>query len=291
MNSRHHADLERARTHCPKQMTHGPCDGVRASGACEVDAELPCPYLNILDTLPWRRPVILEKMHPRSSRAQGRLELALHGGKFVVIAEAYTPDSANLSGLVDTYTAFEDKITAVNIAEHALASPHASSLAAAALFERAGIEAILNLTCRHRNSIDLQGEILGAAALGVKNVFCVTGDHPALGDHPEAKAVFDLDALELISLTKKLRDERKFLSGRGLEHPPDLFIGAAANPFTRPAELQAERVAGKVAAGARFIQTQAIFAVPQFKCFVRQLRSFGVFGYAHLIAGVAVWRW
>lgn len=281
-------DLLRARTLCPKSMINGPCGGVRASGACEVDAELPCPYLDILDTLPWRRPVILDETHPRSSHLQGGLERALHAGKFVVIAEAYTPDSADLSRLIETYRVFQDRITAVNIAEHALASPHASSLAAAALFEKAGLEAILNLTCRDHNRIGLQGEILGVAALGVKNLFCVTGDHPALGDHPEATAVFDLDSLELISLAKTLRDEGRFLSGRRLEHAPNLFIGAAANPFTRPAELQAERVAAKVVAGARFIQTQAVFGVADFERFVAQLRSFAVFEHAHLIAGVAV---
>ena len=281
-------DLFRARTLCPKHMTHGPCGGVRVSGACEVDAALPCPYLEVLDSLPWRYPVIPQKRLEPPTRSEGKLERALHSGEFVVIAEAYTPDSADLSGLIATYSAFKDAFTAVNIAEHALASPHASTLAAAALFERAGMEAIINLTCRDRNRIGLQGEILGAAALGVKNVFCVTGDHPALGDHPEAKAVFDLDSLELISLAKTLRDEGRFLSGRELERSPDLFIGTAANPFTRPAELQAERVAAKVAAGADFIQTQAIFDTADFAVFAAQLWAFGVFEHAYLIAGVAV---
>lgn len=280
-------DLLRARTLCPKSMTNGPCGGVKASGACEVDDAWPCPYLEVLNVLPWRQPSLqgVATFSPRDSKS--KLERALHSGEFVVIAEAYTPDSADLSGLIETYRVFQDRITAVNIAEHALASPHASSLAAAALFERAGIEAILNLTCRDRNRIGLQGEILGAAALGVKDVFCVTGDHPALGDHPEAKAVFDLDALELISLAKGLQEGR-FLSGRELEHPPELFIGAAANPFTRPAELQAERVAAKVVAGADFVQTQGIFDVARFEGFTRQLRDFGALERAYLIAGVAV---
>ena len=275
-----------AQTLCPKHMTHGPCGGVRPSGACEVDEALPCPYLDVLDTLPWRRPVMPER--ERTGRGAGKLERTLHSGGFAVIAEAYTPDSADLSGLVQTYNGFKDKITAVNIAEHALASPHASTLAAAALFEQSGVEAIINLTCRDRNRIGLQGEILGAAALGVKNLFCVTGDHPALGDHPEAKAVFDLDSLELIALAKRMRDESILLSGRRLEHPPHLFIGAAANPFTRPYDLQAERVAAKVAAGADFIQTQGIFDVARFEGFTKQLRDFGALERAYLVAGVAV---
>ena len=275
-----------AQTLCPKYMTNGPCGGVTPAGACEVDGALPCPYLDMLDTLPWRQPVMPER--EGSGRGAGKLERTLHSGGFAVIAEAYTPDSADLSGLIQTYNGFKDKITAVNIAEHALASPHASTLAAAALFEQKGVEAIINLTCRDRNRIGLQGEILGAAALGVQNLFCVTGDHPALGDHPEAKAVFDLDSLELIALAKRMRDEGVLLSGRRLEHPPRLFIGAAANPFSRPYELQAERVAAKVAAGADFIQTQGIFDVTRFEGFVQQLRDFGALERAYLIAGVAV---
>ncbi len=284
-----HAARERARTRCPKRMVNGPCGGVRPSGGCEVDEALPCPYLEVLDLLPWRQPVIQgDVLEARLESSQGKLERTLRAKRFAVVAEAYTPDSADLSGLVASYRAFKDAFTAVNVAEHALARTHASSLAAAALFEQRGVEAILNLTCRDRNRIGLQGEILGAAALGVKNLFCVTGDHPALGDHPEAKAVFDLDALELIALAKRMRDEGVLLSGRMLEHPPALFIGAAANPFTRPAELQAERVAAKVAAGARFIQTQAIFDLAGFGVFVQQLRDFGVLERAYLIAGVAV---
>ena len=275
-----------AQTLCPKHMTNGPCGGVTPAGACEVDGNLPCPYLDDLAFLPWRQPTMPKGRAVRGG--EGRLERTLRSGQFAVIAEAYTPDSADLSGLVQTYSAFKDKFTAVNIAEHALASPHASTLAAAALFKQSCVEAIINLTCRDRNRIGLQGEILGAAALGVKNLFCVTGDHPALGDHPEAKAVFDLDSLELITLAKRMRDEGALLSGRRLEHSPHLFIGAAANPFSRPYDLQAERVAAKVAAGADFIQTQGIFDVARFEGFVQQLRDFGALERAYLIAGVAV---
>jgi methylenetetrahydrofolate reductase (NADPH) len=277
--------LAEAKAQCPKQMTHGPCGGVRAQGGCEVDATLPCPYLSITESLPWRRPVVVEQKQLYSS---GRLEQALDAGEFVTIAEVYTPDSANLQSLIDSYLPLKDHITAVNIAEHALATPHASTLAAAALFEQAGIEAIINLTCRDRNRIALQGEILGAAALGVKNLFCITGDHPALGDHPQAKAVFDLDGLELISLVQQLRDSGTLLSGRSLTETPRLFIGAAGNPFSPPAELQAERVAAKVARGANFIQTQAIFDLEGFEQFTRQLAGYGVFNAAYLIVGVAL---
>ncbi|MEM9679690.1 MAG: methylenetetrahydrofolate reductase C-terminal domain-containing protein [Bacteroidota bacterium] len=285
--------LTQAREICPKCMEHGPCGGVRANGGCEVNEGLHCPYLDVLDDLPWRQPQLSKSQDHRlrpqdEAYSQGKLEATLRAGNFAIIAEVYTPDSADLSQLIAQYTPFKDNITAVNIAEHALATPHASTLAAAALFERAGLETIINLTCRDRNRIGLQGEILGAAALGVPNIFCITGDHPALGDDPTATPVFDLDSLGLIALAKQLRDDGTLLTGRKLTTSPDIFIGAAANPFSTPINLQAERVAAKVAAGANFIQTQGIFDVSGFTTFVEQLRDWGALEYAHLIAGVAL---
>lgn len=280
--------LEWARAICPKSMLNGPCGGVREDHSCEANRELPCPYLSVLDLLPWRGATATNtsatKLQPKTASA---LEAALCRGEFVVIAEAYTPDTADLTLLIEAYAAFKHKIHAVNIAEHALATPHTSTLAAATLFKRAGIDAIINLTCRDRNRIGLQGEVLGAAALDIDNVFCVTGDHPVLGDHPNAKAVFDLDSIELIKTVKGLCDG-SMLSGRRLERSPALLIGAAANPFSHPVHLQAERVAAKVRAGARLIQTQAIFDIDGFGAFVAQLESYGVFDEAFLIAGVAV---
>lgn len=278
--------IDNPRDTCPKHMRNGPCGGVTPAGACEVDAALPCPYLAQLDALPWRRPTVPAGRAPL--RSAGRLEATLRAGGFALIAEAYTPDSADLSGLVARYAALAPLITAANIAEHALATPHASALAAAALFARAGVEPIMNLTCRDRNRIALQGELLGMAALGVHNVFCVTGDHPRLGDHPQAAPVYDLDSLELIALARRLCDTGALASGRPLGVAPRLFVGGAASPFSPPYALQAERVAAKVACGAEFIQTQAVFDVEGFAAFVRQLEATGALERAWLIAGVAV---
>lgn len=275
-----------ARQICPKRMRNGPCGGVRPGGACEVDPHLACPYLAELDVLPWRGPRVPHGRPPR--RGEGRLEEALRTGRFAVVAEAYATDSADLGPLVSRYASIRDRITAVNVADHALAVPHASPASAAVLFERAGIEAVLNVTCRDRNRIGLQGDLLGAAALGIRNVFCVTGDHPALGDEPEAKGVFDLDSLELVSLARSLCDEERLPNGRGLETAPRLFVGAAANPFATPVALQAERVAAKVSVGADFIQTQAVFDTEGFSGFVDQLRDFGALRRTWLIAGVAI---
>ena len=271
---------------CPKQMTHGPCGGVSVAGRCEVDAARRCPYLDVLDELPWRAPKVSRDL--TQARREGRLEATLRSGRFALVAEVYTPDSADLTRLVEAYLPLKDRVTALNIAEHALATPHASTLAAAALFEREGLETIINLACRDRNRIGLQGEILGAAALGVKNLFCVTGDHPKLGDQPGAKAVFDLDSLELIALAKRLRDEGELLGGRKLSAAPKLFIGGAANPFSPPVGLQAERVAAKVAAGAGFVQTQGVFDLDNFATFVDDLHAWRVLDHAYLVAGIAI---
>ena len=278
--------LDAAQQICPKHMLNGPCGGVSPGGGCEVDAALPCPYLAITKSLSWRAPRVPSGRPPQ--RSAGRLEATLRRGEFALIAEAYTPDSADLGGLVRRYTAFDQRITAINIADHALATPHTSTLAAAAIFERHGLETIVNLTCRDRNRIALQGEILGAAALGVSNLFCITGDHPQLGDHPDATPVYDLDSLQLLALGRRLCDEGRLLSGRPLDVAPQLMLGAAANPFTPPVELQAERVAAKVAAGADFIQTQAIFDIDRLEQFVDQLRQHGALDRAWLIVGVAV---
>ena len=278
--------LELARQRCPKRMHNGPCGGVTAAGMCEVDAALACPYLEITDELPWRNPRVPGGRSPQ--RSAGRLEASLRAGAFVLIAEAYTPDSADLAGMVATYSALGNRITAVNIAEHALATPHASTLAAAALLERAGVETIVNLTCRDRNRIALQGEVLGAAALGIHNLFCVTGDHPRIGDHPQAQAVYDCDSIELLQLARHMCDRGQLLSERRLAVPPRLLLGGAASPFSPPYTLQAERVAAKIAAGADFIQTQAIFDLESFGDFVGQLGALGALERAWLIAGVAL---
>ena len=270
-------------------MTHGPCGGVAPGGGCEVDAMLRCPYPLIADQLPWR--VAVDARADFSDlRANNPSPLAqkLRRGEFVTIAEMYAPDSADPAAHIARYEQFAEQIDAVNIANNALATPHLSTLATAALCERVGLPSIINLTCRDHNRIGLQAELLGAAALGIQHVFCITGDHPALGDHPKAKGVFDLDSFGLIRLARRLRDEGEYESGRPLTTRPQWLIGAAGSPFSQPLALQAERTAAKVHAGAEFIQTQAVFGPQPFSDFVTALRDLGALERAWLIAGVGV---
>jgi methylenetetrahydrofolate reductase (NADPH) len=283
----HDVDYPKIIALCPKHMLNGPCGGVRASGTCEVSESIICPYPSAANVLPWR----LRTSAPQGRHNQlsaGTLAQKLRAGQFVTIAELWPPDTIDFGGHIARYAAFQDKIDAVNIASNPLATPHVNTLATAATFERHGFATIMNITCRDSNRIGLQADLLAAAALGVQNVFCITGDHPALGDHPHAKGVFDVDAFGLIALARRLRDTGQFESGRATHGKPNWLIGAAGNPFSHPQALQAERAAAKVFAGAEFIQTQAVFSAEAVRGFVNQLADFGALALAWLIVGVGV---
>jgi methylenetetrahydrofolate reductase (NADPH) len=272
---------------CPKHMRHGPCGGINPDHTCEVDDSLPCPYLPLLEKLPWRLEAPLDGL-AHSQVAQSRLAERLRSGNFALVVEVYPPAGSDLAPFLQRYEPFRRRVDALNVADNPLSSPYLSALATAALFERRGFPTALNITCRDRNLIGLQADLLGAAALGIQNVFCVTGDHPVLGDHAYAQPVFELDSIDLIGLARKLRNAGSLESGRPLDSRPTYMIGAAASPFSIPSEIQAERAAAKVAAGAEFLQTQAVFNFEIFRNFTKQLADFGALEGAWLIAGMAV---
>ena len=179
---------------------------------------------------------------------------------------------------------------AINATDASGAHCHMSSVAICALLTRAGYEPVYQVSCRDRNRIAIQGDLLGAAALGVRNVLCLTGDDVSVGDHPEAKAVFDLDSIQLLQTARIMRDEGTFLSGRRLTVPPPLFLGAASNPFAQPYDWRPLRLAKKVAAGAQFIQTQYCFDVPRLRGFMAQVRDMGLHELVYILAGVGPLR-
>lgn len=227
-------------------------------------------------------------MESNSYAPAGTLAARLRDDQFLVVVEVYPPGGADASPMLERFAPLREHIAAVNVADSPMATPLMSGMAAAALFERSGIPAMYNMACRDRNIIALQCDLLGAAALGIQSVFCITGDHPTAGDHPEARPVYEIDSLQLIGLARQLRDEGIFESGRPVDSPPSYLIGGAGSLLKEPLSREAERTAAKVAAGADFIQTPPVFDMKLFREFVNRLRDLGVLEQARLIAGVSL---
>ncbi|MHB1054253.1 MAG: methylenetetrahydrofolate reductase [Thermoleophilia bacterium] len=215
------------------------------------------------------------------------LEQVLADGKFAVTAELGPPKGADPQVIIDKAGLLTGHADAVNITDNQTAIARMSSMAAAKLALEQGLEPIMQMTCRDRNRLGMQADILGAAALGIKNLLCLTGDHQSFGNHPEAMGVFDLDSITLIRMVRQMRDEGIFQSGEELSSPPRLLIGAAANPYADPFPFRALRLAKKVEAGIDFVQTQIIYNVDKFEEFMAQCRELGVTERCKILAGVA----
>jgi methylenetetrahydrofolate reductase (NADPH) len=211
----------------------------------------------------------------------------LAAGGFAVTAEISPPRGAGTASITRTAALLRDWVDAANVTDNQGSSVRLASWAGSLAALAAGLEPVMQMTCRDRNRIALQSDLLGAAALGITNVLVMTGDHPSSGDHPAAKPVFDLDSAELLSALRGMRDEHVLLSGRTLDPAPDCFLGAVENPFAPPA-VSAERLSRKVDAGAQFIQTQFVFDVPAFSRWMAQIRDLGLPGRCYILAGVGI---
>jgi methylenetetrahydrofolate reductase (NADPH) len=222
--------------------------------------------------------------------AGGRLERVLRSGRFAVTAELNAPDSADPADVYDNALVLAEVCDAINATDGSGANCHMSSMGCCALLTRAGYETVLQMSCRDRNRIAIQGDLLGAAAMGVRNVLCLTGDDVSVGDQPEAKRVFDLDSIQLLRVARTMRDQGVFLSGRRLTTPPRLFLGAAANPFVPPFQWRPHRLAKKVEAGADFIQTQFCFDVARLRDYMRGVRDLGLHEKVFILVGVGPLR-
>ena len=216
----------------------------------------------------------------------GRFERVLRAGQFAVTAEIAPPDSADPADVYQRAALFDGYVDAINATDSSGANCHMSSMGICSLLTRRGYAMILQQSCRDRNRIAMQGDILGAAAMGVCNILCLSGDGVESGDHPEAKPVFDMDSISALGMVRHMRDEQQFLSGRTINSPPRLFLGAAANPFAPPLDFRPHRMAKKIAAGAQFFQTQYCFDVERFKTFMAQVRDLGLLEQAYVLAGV-----
>jgi len=174
----------------------------------------------------------------------------------------------------------------MNATDGSGANCHMSSVGMCALLTRIGYAPVMQIACRDRNRIAIQGDVLGAAAMGVTNILCLTGDGVQAGDQPEAKPVFDLDSMSLLQTVRSMRDQGEYLSGRKIDTPPKVFLGAAANPFAPPYDFRPQRMAKKIAAGAQFIQTQYCFDLPRFRTFMARVRDLGLLEHCFLLAGI-----
>jgi methylenetetrahydrofolate reductase (NADPH) len=212
-----------------------------------------------------------------------RLSEKLRSREFVVTSEIGPPKGVNLEKCLGDADRFGDTVVAINVTDLQSAVMRIGSLAVCAKLVERGLEPVFQLTCRDRNRLALQSDLLSAWALGIRNVLCLTGDHPVLGDHVEAKAVYDLDSVQLLRAASTL-NEGKDLAGHDLDGKPDFYLGAVVTPGADPVEPQIIKMKKKISAGARFFQTQAIYDTDKFEQFVSQTKGFGV----PIIAGIVV---
>ena len=219
-------------------------------------------------------------------KSGSRLERILKSGQFALTGELGPPRGADAEAVRKKARLLAGMVDAVNITDNQTAVVRMSSLGACVIAMQEGLEPVYQMVCRDRNRIAMQSDILGAAALGVQNMLCLSGDHQKFGDHPGCKKVFDLDSVQLLAMVKTMRDESRFQSGAEITVPPKMFIGAAANPFAEPHAFRVLRLAKKVAAGADFIQTQCVYNMERFRTWLGQARDMGLTEKVYILAGV-----
>lgn len=218
---------------------------------------------------------------------QSNLQRVLSEKKFAVTAEIGPPKGADPNKILEKAEIVKGYADAYNITDNQTAVVRLSSMGGSCLLLKIGLEPIMQVTCRDRNRIALQSDILGAASVGVKNMLFLTGDHQLFGNHPDARGVYDIDSIQLVQIVKNMRDSGVFQNGDEiLAGNPDVFIGAAANPFADPFELRVDRLEKKIDAGVDFIQTQSVFNVDKFSLWMDEVCSRGLEKHVHILAGI-----
>lgn len=229
-------------------------------------------------------------MKGMTGETPSRLARLLHDGQFVVTAELTSSDSPDPAAVWRRADVLRGAVDAVNCTDNTSAHVHLSAIAAAHLLLEKDLEPIMQMTVRDRNRLALQADLLGASALGIRNVVLMSGDDVTSGDHPEARRIYDIDSTQLIEVARGMRDRGVYLSGRHLDSPPPLFIGAVENPFAPPLDFRPLRLLKKVQAGADFIQTQLVFDLEIFGQFMARVRDLGVLEKAFIIPSVGIPR-
>jgi methylenetetrahydrofolate reductase (NADPH) len=219
-------------------------------------------------------------------KTESQLKNVLLSGHFAVTAEAGPPKGADPETVRKKGRVLKGYVDSVNVTDNQTGVVRLSSLAACTLLKQEGLDPVLQMVTRDRNRIALQSDILGASALGIRNILCLSGDHQSFGNQPQAMGVFDLDSIQLIQTVRRMRDEGEIIGGETLTQPPELFVGAAANPFADPFFYRVIRLAKKVKAGAEFIQTQCIYNLERFKEWMNQVRDRGLHHRVFILGGI-----
>lgn len=214
------------------------------------------------------------------------LEAVLAARRFAVTGELGPPKGADAEVVKRKIEVLRGYVDAVNVTDNQTAVVRMSSVAAAALAVQGGLEPVMQMTVRDRNRLAIEADVLGAYALGIRNILCLSGDHQSFGNHPQARAAQDIDSMQLIKTVHDMRELGVFINGETMEGPPRMFVGAAANPFAEPYDFRPYRLAKKVAAGADFIQTQLIFNVDRFREYMARVVDLGLAEKVHILAGV-----
>ncbi len=215
------------------------------------------------------------------------LERVLRNGHFAVTAELGPPQNADASVIRKKAALLKGNCDAVNITDNQTAIVRMSSIGAGTIVVQEGLEPVIQMTCRDRNRLAMQSDLLGAYALGMRNLLCLSGDHQTFGNHPNAKNVFDVDSIQLVQMVTAMRDQKVFQCGEAFKgQEPRFFVGAAESPFASPIDFRPYRLGKKVKAGANFIQTQLVYDIDAFKVFMEKVRALGVHQQTYLLAGV-----
>ena len=219
-------------------------------------------------------------------KSGSNLEKVLKAGHFAFTGECGPPKGANVEHLKEKIPHLKGMVDSVNVTDNQTAVVRMSSWAASTIMFQEGVEPNFQMVCRDRNRLAMQSDILGVYAMGIRNMLCLSGDHQRFGNHPQAKNVYDIDSMQLIALVKKMRDEGKFMNDEDIDVRPQIFIGAAANPFADPMEFRVHRLAKKITAGADFIQTQCIYNMDNFRTFMKMAVDMGLTEKCYILAGV-----
>ncbi|MGD9304749.1 MAG: methylenetetrahydrofolate reductase [Desulfobacterales bacterium] len=221
-----------------------------------------------------------------SVKTPSKLEKILNEGHYAVTSECGPPRGSNPEHIIKKAELIKDHVDAINITDNQTSMTRLCSLAACIRLKLMGLEPVLQMVTRDRNRIALQSDILGAASFDIHNILCLSGDHNSFGDCPQGQNVHDIDSMQLAQMVRLMRDEGKFISGDELDGQPQMFVGAAANPFADPFEIRVPRLAKKVAAGVEFIQTQCIYNLDKFEEWMKGVVDRGLHEKCYILAGL-----